>query len=101
MTSFGLNSNIIDIINKLFSQYEEIEVVKIFGSRANGNFKPTSDIDLVMFGKISNKQLRHIAFKLDELPTPYKFDVLNYDEIDNQNLLEIINKTAKIFYKKA
>jgi len=47
---------------------------------------------LVLFGKdLNEKIILHIAAELDELPTPYKFDILDYKTIDNENLKNIID----------
>lgn len=97
MNNFGLSEKTIEIIKKLLSNYQQIKEVKIFGSRAKGNYKPSSDIDLALFGNIDDKLLRHITSELDELPTPYQFDVLNYNDIDNENLKNNIDKFGKIF----
>ena len=97
MNNFGLSKKTIEIIKKLLSNYTQIKEVKIFGSRAKGNYKPSSDIDLALFGSIDDKLLRHIVSELDELPTPYQFDVLNYNDIDNENLKNNIDKFGKIF----
>lgn len=97
MNNFGLSEKTIEIIKKLLSNYPQIKKVKIFGSRAKGNYKPSSDIDLALFGNIDDKLLRHITSELDELPTPYQFDVLNYNDIDNENLKNNIDKFGKIF----
>ena len=101
MEFFGLDDETIKLIQNLFSEIESIEMVKIFGSRAKGNYKPASDIDFAIFGEIDSKGLRHIACELDELSTPYKFDILNYNEIENQALKESIDNYCKIFYKKS
>lgn len=100
MENFGLDEETISLIRKLFSQFSKIETVKIFGSRAKGNYKPSSDIDLAILEEIEDKELRHIAFELDELPLPYKFDIINYSTIENFALKESIDNFGKIFYKK-
>lgn len=97
MNNFGLSEKTITEIKNLFSKYSQIKEVKIFGSRAKGNYKPSSDIDLVLYGNLDDKLLRHIAFKLEELPTPYQFDVLCYNDIDNENLKNSIDKYGKSF----
>lgn len=97
MNNFGLPEKTIEIIRKLLSEYPQIKGVKIFGSRAKGNYKPSSDIDLALYGNIDDKLLRHIAFELDELPTPYQFDVLSYADIDNEKLKASIDKFGKNF----
>ena len=51
MDNFGLSENSIRAIKDLFTRFPQIKLVKIFGSRAKGNFKPNSDIDLVFFGE--------------------------------------------------
>ena len=102
MDKFGLSEDIIGIINHFFETITEIETVKIFGSRAKGNFKPNSDIDFVLYGNgITDKLARHIASGLDELPTPYKFDVIAFTSIENENLIKNINQEGKIFYQKS
>ena len=100
MDKFGLPDKTIEAINNLFASFKEIDKVKIFGSRARGDFKRGSDIDLALFGEINEKLLRHITSELDELPTPYKFDVVNYNDIENTALRQNIDNDEKIFFKK-
>lgn len=96
MNDFGLPEHTFLLIKNYLSQFEEINGIKIFGSRAKGNFKNGSDIDIALFGeKITDKLVQHISFELDELPTPYKFDVINYKKIDNENLKLEIDKYGK------
>lgn len=92
MDKYGLPPNTYKLIKNYLSKIKEIENIKIFGSRARGNYKPNSDIDLVLFGEnLNEKTILHISSELDELPTPYKFDVLDYKTIDNENLKNIID----------
>ncbi len=92
MDKFGLPEKTYELIKNYLSTVKEIDNIKIFGSRARGNYKPNSDIDLVLFGKdLNEKIILHIATELDELPTPYKFDILDYKTIDNENLKNIID----------
>ena len=98
MDKFGLPDKTIETIIKLFASFKEINEVKIFGSRARGDFKKGSDIDLALFGEINEKLLRHITSELDELPTPYKFDVVNYNDIDNIDLKQKIYTEGKTFF---
>ena len=101
MDKFGLTSDTIEIINNLFKKFIQINEVKIFGSRARGNFKPTSDIDFALYGEnIDDKLIRHISAELDELPTPYKFDILDYNSINNSLLRASIDEIGKTFYKR-
>ena len=101
MDKFGLPERTIQEITEYFKRVPQVETVKIFGSRARGNFKPYSDIDFVIYGgELNEKFANKIASELDELPTPYKFDVLLANGISNLKLIENINDTGKIFYQK-
>jgi len=98
--SFGLSSQAIKLLQKIFQAHSEVERVQIFGSRAMGNFKPNSDIDLVLWGAIDEKLLAKIYAELDELTLPYKFDVKTYNDITHQELREHIDKFGRDIYVK-
>lgn len=101
MEDFGLSSNNINKINSVFQQYPEIDEVLIFGSRAKGNFRDNSDIDLAIKSKnISLSILQQIEIKLEELYIPNYFDLVVYEKIENQELIEHINRVGKKIYKK-
>ena len=97
MDKFGLSPKTLEQIITLLKDFSEIQEVRIFGSRAKGNYNASSDIDLAIFGQLNDKTLRHISSELDELPTPYKFDLVDYSKIDNSDLnLSIDNFGIKI-----
>ena len=97
---FGLSDNIIDILKNFFKKFPEVEEVKIYGSRAKGNYKKGSDIDFAIFGEIDYRLTSKIAAGLDQLPTPYKFDVTDYNSLKHLPLKEHIDRVGKTFYKK-
>lgn len=47
----GLNEELLSQIVKLILKYKRPEKIVVFGSRANDDFKDTSDIDIAIFGK--------------------------------------------------
>lgn len=98
LNDFGLSEEIISLIKGVFNHYPKIEAVKIFGSRVKGNFRANSDIDLVFYG-VDKLTLGKIALDLDELPTPYKFDLKAYELINHPKLKNHIDRIGKIFYK--
>ena len=101
MILFGLSSNNIAKINSVFNQYSDINEVLIFGSRAKGNYRDNSDIDLVIKGKnINLSTLQEIENKLEELYIPNSIDLIVYDTIHNSDLLNHINRIGKQFYEK-
>ncbi|MDX5443176.1 MAG: nucleotidyltransferase domain-containing protein, partial [Hymenobacteraceae bacterium] len=54
----------------------EIEQVIIYGSRAKGNYREGSDIDITLKGNnISEATLSQLSQEIDDLNTPYLFDI--------------------------
>ena len=100
-TEFGLSEETIKRIRKILSSFPEIEEVVIYGSRAKGNFKPGSDIDLTFKGeKLTHNILSRINITLDDLLLPYKIDISLFRNIDNEDLIGHISRVGKIFYRK-
>ena len=98
---FGLKKSIIDEINNIFSEFLEVETAIIYGSRATGKYKPGSDIDLTCKGKNLNLQIiNKLSLKLDDLFLPYTFDLSVFDQIENEDLIEHINRAGRVFYKQ-
>lgn len=100
MIDFGLNEKTIQTLKEYFSQIPEIETVKIYGSRAMGNYRQGSDIDFALFGAIDDGLIKKINFEIDELNTPYMFDITNYSTIQNEELKNHIDRQGKIFFEK-
>ena len=99
MNDFGLSETTINLIKNVFKKYPAVKEVKFFGSRAIGNYRNNSDIDLVLYGKIDQKLIGKIQFELDELSTPFKYDVKSYENIDYPPLIDHIDRVGKIFYQ--
>ena len=83
-----------------FKRFPEIEEVVIFGSRAMGNFKKGSDVDIAVKGdKVTDDTVTRLTSVLnEELPIPYVIDVLDYASIKNRALLKHIRIYGKKFY---
>ena len=74
--------------------------VVLFGSRAKGNYKPGSDIDLAVKGdRVSPRIVAQLADCLnEETPLPYFFDVVHYETLDNQALVDHIDRVGIVIY---
>ncbi len=98
---FGLPDTAIEKINGAFESNSKVEEVIIFGSRAKGNFKEGSDIDLAVKGhNIAFKDILSLTGKLDDLNLPYKIDLLNYATINDKDVVEHIDRAGIEFYKR-
>jgi predicted nucleotidyltransferase len=99
MEKFGLKRTTIDSINSVFENHPNIEKSMIYGSRAKGNFRIGSDIDLTLFGdKITLSELLEIENELDDLMLPYKIDISIFHKIESENLTDHILRIGKEFY---
>ena len=98
---FGLTEKQLESIRALFERYSEVTSVKVFGSRAMGNFRANSDVDLVCWGELDELLLSKILGDLEQLPMPYFFDLQAYENIRNTKLKEHIDTFGKPLYVKA
>ncbi|MBV1928425.1 MAG: nucleotidyltransferase domain-containing protein [Gammaproteobacteria bacterium] len=97
--SFGLDCTTINLIHLVFKKYREVSQVLIYGSRAKGGFRRGSDIDLVVLGEgLTESLLAAIRFDLDDLNTPYLFDISLFENLDSPSLQEHIARVGKVFY---
>jgi predicted nucleotidyltransferase len=98
---YGLKEEFVKQIQHVFSNFPGIERVTLYGSRAMGTFKPGSDIDLTLEGEGLNLQfLSRLDDELDELNSPYTFDLSLRKQIENPDLLEHIRRVGVLFYQK-
>lgn len=79
----------------------QIKEAILFGSRAKGNFRPGSDIDIALKGE--GLTLHHILQLLnafDDLMLPYLFDVVIYDRIQEPALTLHIDQCGRVIYRR-
>lgn len=84
---------LIEIVDALRC-YAEIGGAKIFGSRAKGNFKRYSDIDIAIYAESDNSLAANLKEDLEDLDIIYRFDVVHYEKIANQDLKEHIDRVG-------
>jgi predicted nucleotidyltransferase len=95
MLDIKLKGNLISI----FSRYEQIDKVILFGSRARGDNRKNSDVDLCIFGdNITHLILAKIDMDINELNTPLSFDILGFNELSKEELIKNILSEGVIIY---
>ncbi len=98
MNKFGLPQKTIASLNQVFVQHPNIKEVILYGSRAKGNFRDGSDIDLTLKGeKLDMNTLLKIENQIEELLLPYKIDLSIYHQIENPDLVEHIDRVGVLF----
>jgi uncharacterized protein len=100
MLKFGLNQAQVEILENIFKQYYSVEKVLIFGSRAMGSFKPFSDIDLCLYGKINDTTLAKINNDIIESNLIYTVDLVVFEDITNLKFRQNIQKAGKVFWSR-
>jgi predicted nucleotidyltransferase len=98
---YGIPPDSANQIKAVLARFPQVESAILYGSRAKGNFKPGSDIDLSLQGNIDLPTLFQITHLLDELPVPFFIDVTLLDEISNADLSDHIRRRGVVFYRKS
>lgn len=97
----GLTAATVTKIHEVFGRHSEIEKAVLYGSRAKGNFKPSSDIDLTLIGvKLDSKILDRLDGELDDVLLPYEFDLSIFSKLTHPELIEHIRRAGVIFYER-
>ena len=91
----GLDQRTQRLLLGVFQKYPKIIKVILYGSRAKGNFKLGSDIDLTVDApQMELSELLKIENELDDLLLPHKIDLSLLHHIDNQGLLDHIKRVG-------
>lgn len=97
---YGLPEDTVNQINRVLTRFPEVSRAVLYGSRAKGNHKPGSDIDLTLFGDISWELCASIADALDDLLLPYSIDLSVFALLNHPELEAHIQRVGLVFYEK-
>jgi uncharacterized protein len=96
---FGLPPETLKRLRHYFISRPEVKEVRVYGSRALGNYKPGSDIDLAIWSDAPVDISGQIKTELEALSTPYLFDVTDYTYIKHLPLKQHIDQVGKVIYR--
>jgi predicted nucleotidyltransferase len=98
---YGLSPAQISAIQAVLQGHPEVERAILYGSRAKGNYRPGSDIDLTLQGKeLDWSALAKIANDLDDLLLPYTIDLSIYHTLENAELISHIRRVGVNLYTR-
>ncbi len=100
MERFGIRDSIIEDIVNIIKEYKEVTKAVIFGSRARGDYKKASDIDIALFGEeLTHTINTKIFYRIDELYMPYKVDLINFNTLSKENKIRdnILKEGVEIY----
>ena len=99
---YGLKGSTIEKICGVFARYPQVGKAILYGSRAKGNYKHGSDIDLTLYGDadLTRRILYRILDDLDDLLLPYAIDLSLFSSISDPDVVEHIQRVGVIFYER-
>jgi len=100
--SFGLREQDITYIVSAIKKFDVIKKAVVFGSRAKGNYKSGSDVDIAILGDdITFDTLSKLhALLEDESPMPYFFDIVDYSHLTHAEIKEHIDRVGQIIFER-
>lgn len=98
---FGLEVQVIENIISVLEQQPKVDKAFVFGSRAKGNYRPDSDIDIAIKGNgITTDDIIAISVAIETNRITHKFDLIDYDSIKEPALKEHIDRVGIEFYSR-
>lgn len=99
---YGLSPVDIEKIRAVFKKFTQVESVVIYGSRAKGNYRTGSDIDLTIKtdGTETERLLFDVIQAIDDLDLICLFDISLLADIKNRDLLNHIERVGCEFYRR-
>ncbi|MBO7366986.1 MAG: nucleotidyltransferase domain-containing protein [Paludibacteraceae bacterium] len=98
---YGLKDEQWDKLSKTFAAYPKIKRVVLYGSRAKGNYKPYSDVDITLYGQeLTSSDISKLSLAIDDLLLPYQFDISIFHTLQNPDLIDHINRIGVEVYKR-
>lgn len=98
---YGLELSELDLMKSFFSKTNHLDKVILYGSRAKGNYKPFSDVDITLIGDgLQFSDLSALQDMLYYSNLPYFYDVSIFNEISNPALKDHIARRGLVIYER-
>ncbi len=102
MPHHGLTPQHLQTIAGILRPYaDRITCVGLFGSRALGTWREASDIDIVLYGPVSEADLERLYTLFMESHLPVKVDVVAYDLVEYPPLKQHIDQVVQPLFTQA
>ena len=97
---FGISATTLTDLRRVFQASTGVARVWIFGSRARGNAREVSDIDLAVDAPAwSDADFHRLLQQLSQLPTLYKLDVVHWQRVSEPVFLQEIKRDRRVFWE--
>jgi uncharacterized protein len=99
--SHGLSEDTVARITSVLADFPAVEKAVIYGSRAKGDYRKGSDIDLTLFGDgLTGEIMSRIYWALDDLLLPYKIDLSLFSGLKHPALIDHIQRVGLVLYTR-
>lgn len=90
---YGLSDEVWGKLTHIILSHKSVSKAILFGSRALGRHKNSSDIDIAISGKgLSLKDIQTLSLNVDDLLLPYKVDLVILEAIEDPAVKEHITQ---------
>ncbi len=99
---YRLKESTIQQICAILARHPQVDKAVLYGSRAKGEYKNGSDIDLTLYGRadLTLRVLYRIMDEIDDLLLPYTIDLSIFSDITDADVVEHIERVGVVFYEK-
>lgn len=95
----GLSDQVMAQLQAVFARCSAVQAVILYGSRAKGNYRNSSDIDLCLQAPaLTYAELLGLETELDELLLPYTIDLCCWHQLENEALKAHIQRVGLTIY---
>ncbi len=81
-----LPAALVELVQGALARHPEVEGALVFGSRAMGRAHGGSDVDVAIEGSLAPIQLARLRSDLDDLPVPWRVDIVVLDALEHAGL---------------
>lgn len=97
----GLSAHTVARITSVLAGFPDGEKAVLYGSRATGNYRKGSDIDLTLFGDgLTDQVMSHIYWALDDQLLSYKIDLSLFSGLKHPALVDHIRRIGIVLYTR-
>ena len=99
MKPLALRDQDLATLRRTFRRFPCVREVRLFGSRATGQARRASDIDLAISApRASATDWQELMEALEQMPIIYEFDIVRTERADNARLVEKIAREGVPIY---
>lgn len=101
MNDFGLPTGDLNAIINVVASVDNVQRAVVYGSRAKGNYRPNSDIDIMLFGdSLTFSDIVTVADRLDDLLLPWQIDITARNRVFNSDFIEQVDRYGKVIFNR-